>query len=83
MTSLLECMRTATDNRSKKFAARFFHFLRAVHALEDQLNANGHDLNEIKEEAMEDTQSQSESLTIEEVLKKHAGSVSAISWLFW
>lgn len=70
MAALLECMRTATDHRSKKFTARFFHYLRSVHALEEQLK-------------VKDAEFKDDELAIEKVLQKHAGSVSAISWLFW
>jgi hypothetical protein len=75
LTTLLECMRTATDqNRGKKFAARFFHFLRSARALELLLNENNGKI----DESIED-----KKLTIEEVLNKHAGAVSAVNWLFW
>lgn len=72
ITTLLECMRTATDYRSKKFAARFFNFLRTIRALEDQLKTNRHPI-----------QISESDLSVENVLQKHAGAVSAISWLFW
>lgn len=89
MTALLECMRTATDHRAKKFTARFFHFLRSTHALEELLTSNGHsiELEERIEQAENEENSKNavklKSLTIEQVLCKHAGAVSAINWLFW
>lgn len=71
MTTLLECMRSATDYRARKFGARFFHFLRSAHALKEQLKEH-----EFEGESRKRT-------TVEEVLKKHAGAVSPINWLFW
>lgn len=91
IVTLLESMRTATDHRSKKFTARFFHFLKTVHALEEQLKSRGEEFvvkiktedDQMEGENTTEKEQPKEELTIEGVLQKHAGSISAIGWLFW
>jgi hypothetical protein len=79
-------MRTATDQRAKKFTARFFHFLRSTHALEELLTSGEHSIEQPDEKSDQEKEQDDvelKNLTIEEVLCKHAGSISQINWLFW
>ncbi|KAI6206451.1 hypothetical protein M3Y94_00912100 [Aphelenchoides besseyi] len=71
LVALLECLRTATDQRAKKLGARFFHLLNCVHVLNSKLKSKV------------EVETDDSKLTIELILKKHAASVPPVNWLFW
>ncbi|KAI6180608.1 FAT domain-containing protein [Aphelenchoides besseyi] len=68
LVALLECLRTATDQRAKKLGARFFHLLNCVHVLDIQLKSKA------------EVETDDSKLTVDLVLKRHAASVPPVNW---